>query len=85
MTLILDGSTFIPQSLTIKTSNFLAVTSKVHFYGYNLKLYFLVSLKNFLKFMVWLSLSLDFIIISSTYTSTSLCIISCNKAIVILW
>ena len=84
MALILDVLTSIPQSLTRKPSNFLVVTPKVHFCGFNLSLYSLILSKNFLKFMVWLSLSLDFTIISSTYTSTSLCIISCNKAVAIL-
>ena len=60
-------------------------TPKVHFCGFNLNLYSLILSKNSLKFMVWLPLSLYFIIISSTYTSTSLCIISCSKAIAILW
>ena len=82
--LILDGPTSIPLSLTRKPSNFPAVTLKVHFCGFNLNLYSLILLKNFLKFIVWLSLSMDFIIISSTYPSTALCIISCNKAVVIL-
>ena len=85
MVLILDGSTFIPLSLTRKPSNFPMVTPKVHFYEFNLSLYSLILSKNFLKFMVWFSLSLDFTIISSTYTSTSLRTISCNKAIAILW
>ena len=85
MALIMEESTSIPLSLTKKPSNFLAATPKVHFYGFNLSLYFLILLKNFLKFMVWLPLSLDFTIISSTYTSTLLCIISCSKAIAILW
>ena len=85
MALVLDESTSIPLSLTRKPSNFSAITSKLHFYGFNFSLYFLILLKNFLKFMAWFSLSLDFTIISSTYTSTSLCIVSCSKAIAILW
>ena len=85
MTLTLDGSTSIPLSFVRKPSNFSAITSKLHFYGFNFSLYFLILLKNFLKFMAWFSLSLDFTIISSTYTSTSLCIISCNKFVAILW
>ena len=85
MALILDGSTSIPLSPTKNPNNFLVVTIKVHFYGFNLNLYYLILLKNFLKFVVWFSLSLDFTIISLTYTSTSLCIISCSKAIAILW
>ena len=68
MALILDWPTSIPLSLSDKPHNYLAVTPKVHFYGFNLNLYSLILLKNFLKFMVWLSLSLDFTIISSTYT-----------------
>ena len=84
MTLNLDGSTFIPLSLTRKFSNFPMVTPKVHFCGFNLNLYSLILSKNFLNYMVWLTLSLDFTIISSTYTSTSLYIISCSKAVAIL-
>ena len=72
MALILDVLTSIPQSLTRKPSNFLVVTPKVHFCGFNLSLYSLILSKNFLKSMVWLSLSLYFTIISSTYTSTLL-------------
>ena len=83
MALILDESTSISLSLTKKPNNFPEVTPKVHFYGFSLSLYILS--KNFLKFMLWLSLSLDFTIISSTYTFTSLCIISCNKVVAILW
>ena len=78
MALILDGSTSIPLSLTKKPNNFLAVTPKVHFYGFNLSLYSLILSKNFLKLTMWPFLSMDFTIMSSTYTSTSLCIISCN-------
>ena len=52
MALILDGSTSIPLSLTRKPSNFLAVTPKVHFYGFNLNLYSLILSKNFLKLMM---------------------------------
>ena len=70
MALILDGSTSIPLSLTRKPSNFSTVPLKVHFCGFNLYLYSLILLKNILKFEVWLPLSLDFTIISSTYTST---------------
>ena len=71
MALILDGSTSILLSLTRKLSKLLTVTPKLHFCRLNLSLYSLILSKNFLKFMVWLSLSLDFTIISSTYTSTS--------------
>ena len=85
MALIFDGSTSIPLSLTKNPNNFLAVTPKVHFYGFNLNLYFLILSNNFLKLMIWPSLSLDFIIISSTNTSTSLCIIWCNRVMAILW
>ena len=56
MALILDGSTSIHLSLTKKPSNFPTITPKVHFCGFNLSLYFLILSKNFLKFMVWLSL-----------------------------
>ena len=84
MALILNWSTSIPLLLTKKPSNFPAVTPKVHFCGFNLNLYSLILLKNFLKFMVWVPLSLDFTIISSTYTFTSLFIISCSKVVAIL-
>ena len=77
MSLILNRPTPIPLSLTRKPSNFSAVTPKVHFCGFNLSLYSLIFSKNFLKLMVWLPLSLNFTIISSTYTS--LCIISGSK------
>ena len=85
MALILDRLASIPLSFTRKLSNFPSVTQKLHFYGFNLSLYSLIHLKNFLKFIIWLPLSLDFTIISLTYTFTSLCIISCSKAIAILW
>ena len=85
MALILDVLTSIPQSLTRKPSNFLVVTPKVHFCGFNLSLYSLILSKYFLKFMVWLPLSSDFTIISLTFTLSSLCIISCSKAVDILW
>ena len=49
MALILDGSTSIPLSLTRKCSNFSAVTPKVHFCGFNLSLYSLILLNNFLN------------------------------------
>ena len=72
MALILDGSTSIPLSLTKNPNNFPAVTPKVHFYKSNLNLYSLILSKNFLKFVVWFSLSLDFTIIS------------CSKVVAIL-
>ena len=84
MALIFDGSISIPLSLTWKLSNFLAVPPKVHFCRFNLSLYSLILLKNFLKLVMWPSLSLDFTIMLSTYTSTLLCIISGNKVVVIL-
>ena len=52
MALILDGSTSIPLSLTKKPNNFLAVTPKVHFYGFNLSLYSLILSKKFIKLMM---------------------------------
>ena len=73
MALILDGSTSIPLSLTKNPNNFPAVTPKVYFYRFNLNLYSLILSKNFLKFVVWFSLSLDFTIIS------------CSKVVAILW
>ena len=45
----LGGSTSIPLSLTRKPSNFPAVAPKVHFWGFNLNLYYLILSKNFLK------------------------------------
>ena len=85
MALIFDKSTSIPLSQTKKPNNYPTITPKVHFSGFNLNLYSLILSKNFLKLAMWSSLSLDFTIMSSTYTSTSLCIMSCNKAIAILW
>ena len=84
MDLIFDQSTSIPLSLTKKLGNFLAVTPKVHFYGFNLSLYFMTLLKNFFRPVKCSLLSLDFTIMSLTYTSTSSGIMSCNKAIAIL-
>ena len=49
MALIFDGSSSIPLSLTKKLNNFLVVTPKVHFYGFNLSPYSLILSKNFLK------------------------------------
>ena len=85
MALIFDGLTSIPLSLTKKPKNFPAITPKVHIYGFNLNLYSLILSKNFLKLTMWSFLSLNFTIISSTYTLTSLCIMLCNKAVAILW
>ena len=65
MALILDGSTPIPLLLNRKPNNLPVVTPKVHFYGFYLNLYSLILLKNFLKFMVWLPLSLDFTIVDA--------------------
>ena len=84
-TLIFNGSTSIPLSLTKKPNNFPVITPKIHLCGFNLILYSLILLKNSLKLAIWPSLSLDFTIMSSIYTSTSLCIMSCNKVVVILW
>ena len=77
MALILDGLTFIPLLLTKQPSNFPVFTPKVHFWRFNLNLYSLIFLKNFLKYTS--------IYTPSTYTSTSLCIMSCNKVMAILW
>ena len=112
MTLIFSGSTSIPHLLTICPSNFLEVTPKVYFLGFNCNLnmssmtnlfwiniyttladdmpqqlprsypnvHFLgfnrdlncLSLsKNLYKAARWSTLSQDFTIMSSTYTSTS--------------
>ena len=83
--LIFDVSTSFTLSLTKRPNKIPAVTPKVRFYGFNLSLYSLILSKNFLKLTIWPPLSLYFIIISSTYASTSLCIISCNKVMAILW
>lgn len=48
MDLIFDRPISIPLSLTRKPSNFQVVTLNVHFYGFNLSLYSLIILKNFL-------------------------------------
>ena len=42
MALILDVSIFIPLSLTKNPNNFTTITSNVHFWGFNLSLYFLI-------------------------------------------
>ena len=85
MALILDGSTSILLSLTKKLSSFLTVTPKVHFWEFNLNLYSLILSKNFLK----LKIDLLYPWISQSYhqhtLSTSLCIISCNRVVAILW
>ena len=52
MALIFDWSTSIPLSLTKKPSGFSAVTPKVHFCGFNLSLYSLILLKNFLRLVI---------------------------------
>ena len=83
MALIFDGSNSIPLSLTRKPNNFLAVTPKVHFCGFNLNLYSFILSNNILKLTMWPSLSLDYMIMSLTYTLTSLCIMSCNKVLAI--
>ena len=62
MALILDGSTSIPLLLTKNPNNFLAVTPKVHFCGFNLNLHSLILSKNFLNLWCsslypWISLS----------------------------
>ena len=85
MTLIFSGSTSIPRSLTICLSNFLEVTPKVYFLGFNLNLNCLIFSKNVCKPAKWSALSQDFTIMSSIYTSTSLCIMSWNRVVVALW
>ena len=52
MALIFDGSTSISLSLTKKPNNFPSITPNVHFYEFNLSLYSLILLKNFLKLMM---------------------------------
>ena len=49
MALIFLGSTSIPNSLTMCPSNFLEVTPKVHFLGFNLSLNRLILSKNLYK------------------------------------
>ena len=73
MALIFSGSTSIPHSLTICPSNFPKVIPKVHFLGFNLNLNCLILSKNLYKATKRSTLSRDFTIMSSTYT-TSLCI-----------
>ena len=84
MALILSRSTFIPCSLTMGPSNFPKVTPNVHFLGFNLNLNYLILLKNLGKAAKRSNLSRDFTIISSTYTSTSMCKMSWNKVVVAL-
>ena len=76
LALILSKSTYIPLLLTIYHNRFLEITPKVHFLGFNLNINFLILSKNLSKAVRWSLLSWDFIIISSTYTSISWCIIS---------
>ena len=52
MALIFDGLTSIPLSLTRKPSNFPTVTPKVHFCGFDLSQYSLISSKNLLKLVM---------------------------------
>lgn len=66
MDFIFDGLISIPLSHTRKPSNFQAVTLNVHFCLFNLSLYSLIISNNFLKLIMWPSLSLDFTIMSST-------------------
>ena len=85
MTLIFSGSTFIPHLLTICPSSFLEVTLKVYFLGFNHNLNCLILSKNLYRVVKWSALSQDFTIMSSTYTSTSLCIMSWNRVVATLW
>ena len=52
MALIFDVSTFIPLLLTRKSSNFSAVTPKVHFLEFNLSLNSFLLSKNYLKLTI---------------------------------
>ena len=84
MALIFSGSTSIPRSLMICPSNFLEVTPNVHFLGFNRNLNCLILSKNLYKAAKRSALSRDFTIMSSIYTSTSLCIMSWNRVVVAL-
>ena len=84
MALIFSGSTFIPCSLMICPNNFLEVTPNVHFLGFNPNLNCLILSKNLCKAAKRSALSQDFTIMSSIYTSTSLCIMSWNRAVAAL-
>ena len=85
MALIFLGSTSIPRSLTMCPSNFPEVTPKVHFLGFNLSLNCRILSKNLYSTAKWSTLSWDFTIMSSTYTSMSLCIMSWNEVVAALW
>ena len=74
MVQIFSGSTSIPLSLTMWPSNFPEVTPKVHFLGFNRSLNYRILSKNLYNVAKGSTLSHDFTIMSSTYTSTSLCI-----------
>src|SRR6185503_17526652 len=79
--LILVGSISIPLELMTYPKRLPEVTPKAHLDGFNLILYFLSLSKNFLKATLWPGRSFDFTIMSSTYNSTSLCIMSWSKAV----
>ena len=49
MALIFSGSTSIPRSLTMCPRNFSEVTPKVHFFGFNLSLNYLILSNNLYK------------------------------------
>ncbi|EOY21909.1 Uncharacterized protein TCM_014080 [Theobroma cacao] len=63
----------------MKPSSFPEVTPKVHFAGFNLSWNFRNLLNNLSRLVAWSSVLRAFTIISSTYTSTSLCIISWKR------
>ena len=84
MTLIFFRSNSIPHSLMICPSSFPEVTPKVHFLGFNHNLNYLILSKNLYKATKGSTLSQDFTIMSFTYASTSLCIMSWNKVVAAL-
>ena len=81
----LSRSISIPFLLTINPSNFSDVAPKVHFAGLSFSWNFLNHSNSFLKFTTCSSSPWDFAIISSTYTSISLCIILWNSVTIALW
>jgi len=84
MALIFD-LTSIPLRLTTYPNNFSKVTPNAHYCGFRHMLYLINLIKVFQRVKTWFALSLDFITMSSTNTSISLCIKSCNRVLAVLW
>ena len=85
MALILEGSTSIPLCVIKNPSIFPAVTPNVHYWGLSRNRFSLIRWNNFCKTVYWPSLTLDLTIMSSTYTSTSLWIMSWRMVGTALW